>query len=82
MTSKEKWELWRKYPKVWEMFEEFNGITQEDDEAWRRLIDRVEQLNAIYRLPVVRELLKETVGDLEKISLKRAGKICRGETDG
>lgn len=71
MTYQEKQELWGKYPKVWELFEEFNGITQEDDEAWRRLIDRAERLDAVYGLPVVQELLKETVDDLEKISLKR-----------
>lgn len=71
MTHQEKQELWGKYPKVWELFEEFNGIIQEDDEAWRRLIDRAERLDAVYGLPVVQELLKETVDDLEKISLKR-----------
>lgn len=71
MTHQEKQELWKKYPKVWELFEEFNGITQEDDEAWHRLVERVEQLNAVYGLPVVQELLRETVDDLEKISLKR-----------
>lgn len=71
MTHQEKQELWGKYPKVWELFEEFNGIIQEDDEAWRRLIDRAEWLDAVYGLPVVQELLKETVDDLEKIFLKR-----------
>lgn len=72
MTHGEKSVLWAVYPKVWEMFEEFNGITMEpeDDDAWERLIDRTDQIGA-GGSPVLHQLLIETVGDLEKIAKKR-----------
>lgn len=73
MTHQEKQRLWGRYPEVWEMFVEFNGIIQEDDEAWGRLIGRAHQIMDAYDLPVVRELLITTVDDLEKISKKRRG---------
>ena len=37
------------------------------------LVDRADQINDAYRLPVVKQLLIETVGQLEKISRKRGG---------
>lgn len=73
MTHQEKQRLWGRYPEVWEMFVEFNGITKEDDEAWGRLIDRAHQIMGTYDLPVVMELLITTVDDLENISKKRRG---------
>ncbi len=73
MTHQEKTELWERYPEVWEMFVEFNGITQEDGGAWKRLVDRADQINDAYHLPVVEQLLIETVDQLEKISRKRGG---------
>ena len=73
MTYQEKMLLWKQYPQVGEMFVEFNDITQEDGDAWKRLVDRADQINDAYRLPVVKQLLIETVGQLEKISRKRGG---------
>lgn len=73
MTYQEKMLLWKQYPQVWEMFVEFNDITQEDGDAWKRLVDRADQINDAYHLPVVEQLLIETVGQLEKISRKRGG---------
>ncbi len=74
MTHGEKSALWAVYPKVWEMFEEFNGITMEpeDDDAWERLIDRTDQIGADGS-PMLRQLLIETVVDLEKIAKKKRG---------
>jgi len=73
VTYQEKMLLWKQYQQVWEMFVEFNDITQEDGDAWKRLVDRADQINDAYRLPVVKQLLIETVGQLEKISRKRGG---------
>lgn len=74
MTSREKRALWTVYPEVWEMFEEFNGITFEpvDDDAWARLVDRTDQIGA-GGSPILRQLLIDTVDDLEKIARKRRG---------
>lgn len=71
MTHQEKTELWERYPEVWELFVEFNGIVQEDDVAWKSLADRAHQIGKDYGLPVVWELLTETVDQLEKISRRR-----------
>lgn len=73
MTSQEKRALWGVYPEVWGMFEEFNGITMEDSAAWSRLVDRADQIAATNRSPVLRQLLIDTVDDLEKIARKRRG---------
>ena len=74
VTHGEKSALWAVYPEVWEMFEEFNGITMEpeDDDAWERLIDRTDQIGADGS-PMLRQLLIETVVDLEKIAKKKRG---------
>ncbi|MCI9388355.1 MAG: hypothetical protein HFH54_01555 [Lachnospiraceae bacterium] len=74
MIQKEKRALWTVYPEVWEMFEEFNGITMEpcDDEAWARLVARTDQIGA-GGSQELRDLLIETVADLEKIAEKRRG---------
>lgn len=73
MTYQEKMQLWKQYPEVWGLFVEFNDITQEDGDAWKRLVDRADQINDAYRLPVAEQLLIETVDQLEEISRKRGG---------
>lgn len=72
MTHEEKRVLWGLYPEVWEMFMEFNGITMEDDDAWARLVDKADQLGADGS-SILRQLLTDTVEDLEKIAEKRRG---------
>lgn len=71
MMHEEKKILWEKYPDVWEMYEEFNGITQEDEEAWERLIDRAHAISHKHNLPEVNLILQETVYELDRISRKR-----------
>ena len=73
MTHEEKKILWERYPEVWTMFEEYNGILQEDQDAWKRLVDRAEELREKYHTEIDM-LLQETVGELEKISRRREGK--------
>lgn len=70
MTYEEKKGLWERYPEVWTMFEEYNGILQEDQEAWERLVEHAKKLQEQYHEEVDR-ILQETVGELEKISRRR-----------
>lgn len=73
MKHEEKKILWERYPEVWAMFEEYNSILQEDQGAWKRLVDRAGELREKYHTEVDK-LLQETVGELEKISRRREGK--------
>lgn len=70
MTYEEKKVLWERYPEVWIMFEEYNGILQEDQEAWARLVEHAKKLQEQYHAEVDR-ILQETIGELEKISRRR-----------
>lgn len=70
MTHEEKKILWKRYPEVWIMFEEYNNILQEDQDAWKRLVDRAGELREKYHAEID-TLLQETVGELEKISKRR-----------
>lgn len=72
MTYLEKQELWRRHPQVWELFVEFNDIVQEDDEAWGRLVDRADQIREVYG-PEIKELLIDTVDQLDRMARKRRG---------
>lgn len=73
MTHEERKILWERYPEVWAMFEEYNSILQEDQGAWKRLVDRAGELREKYHAEID-ALLQETVGELEKISRRREGK--------
>ena len=73
MKHEKKKILWERYPEVWAMFEEYNSILQEDQEAWKRLVDRAGELREKYHTEVDK-LLQETVRELEKISRRREGK--------
>lgn len=70
MTHEEKKILWKRYPEVWTMFEEYNGILQEDQDSWKRLVDQAGELRKKYHTEIDM-LLQETVGELEKISRRR-----------
>ena len=72
MTHEEKKVLWKRYPKIWTLFEEYNSILQEDQKGWKRLVDQAEELRKKYHAEVDR-ILQETVGELEKISRRREG---------
>ena len=71
MTSEEKRALWRLYPEVWGLLEEFNGILAEDDGAWARLVDEAQRIGGAYGSATVWDLLSETLTDLEKMDKKR-----------
>lgn len=71
MTAAEKQVLWKLYPEVWDLFVEFNGILQEDDEVWRRLVDRATEIGIRHNSETVNRLLQETLLELDVISRRR-----------
>lgn len=70
MKHEEKKILWKRYPEVWTLFEKYNGILQEDQGAWERLVDEAVEIRKKYHAEVDR-ILQETVGELEKISRRK-----------
>lgn len=71
MTGPMRQFLWEQYPEVREIFEEFNDITQEDDEAWSRLLNRCNVLRGRYPAKEAEEAILDMVGELERMSKKR-----------
>lgn len=70
MTHEEKKKLWERYPEAWALFEKYNGILQEDQGAWERLVEEAGEIRKKYHAEVDR-ILQETAGELEKISRRK-----------
>lgn len=66
-----KQDVWEQYPQVWGLFVDFNQITQEDEEAWHRLVEEAHRIDREHDLLAVRNMLTEVVGELDLISRKR-----------
>lgn len=74
MTAAERQFLWGQYPKVREMYEEYNGILLEDDRAWENLVEKCHEIADFYHGNMVVEiLLSDAAYQLEKLSRKRRG---------
>lgn len=74
MTAAERRFLWNQYPKIMEMFEEYNSILLEDDGAWGRLVNRCHGIADSYHGDMIVEmLLADAVYQLEKLAKKRKG---------
>lgn len=71
MTAAEKQVLWKLHPEIWDLFVEFNGILQEDDEVWGRLVDRATEIGRRHNSETVNRLLQETLLELDVISRRR-----------
>ena len=75
MTGREAKSLWNLYPDVRSLFEEYNDILLEDDQAWKDLTERAE---AMIQEPGCTELKEKlilyTVAELERMAKKRRGR--------
>lgn len=74
MRQEKRLRLWKRYPKVREMFEAYNGVLQEEEDAWERLVEQAGELREEYRSELD-EILRDTVMELDKISRKRKGDL-------
>lgn len=65
--TKEQWEeKWRQCPKARELFEEFNGIILEDEQAWTCLEKRMDGI-----MTDTKQLLMDVAWELEQLAKRR-----------
>lgn len=72
MTAQEREALWKEYLEVRVLFEEFNDVLLEDDQAWFRLVGKCHEIREKYlESDVIELILLDAVFELEKLSKKR-----------
>ena len=72
MTGKELEKLWELYPEVRELYEQYNDILVEDDQAWKELTGRAEELLRQSNTDLKTTVILETVRQLEFLARRRA----------
>ena len=72
MTGKELEKLWELYPEVRELYEQYNDILVEDDQAWKELTGRAEELIRQSTTDLKTTVILETVRQLEFLARRRA----------
>lgn len=71
LTLQERKALWKEYPEVQEVYEEFNDILLEEDGAWKRVMERCHGIREKYQTKQVEAILLDTVWQLECLAKKR-----------
>lgn len=71
MTGKELLKLWELYPEARELYERYNEIRLEDDQAWKELVDTAEELIQNSSSDLSQEVILETVRQLEYLAKRR-----------
>ena len=72
MTGKELEKLWELYPEVRELYEQYNDILVEDDQAWKELTGRAEELIRQSNTDLKTTVILEKVRQLEFLARRRA----------
>ena len=72
MTGKELEKLWELYPEVRELYEQYNDILVEDDQAWKELTGRAEELIRQSNTDLKTTVILETVRQLVFLARRRA----------
>lgn len=72
MTGKELEKLWELYPEVRELYEQYNDILVEDDQAWKELTGRAEELIRQSNTDLKTTVILETGRQLEFLARRRA----------
>ena len=72
MTGKELEKLWELYPEVRELYEQYNDILVEDDQAWKELTGRAEELIRQSNTDLKTTVILETVRQLEFLARMRS----------
>ena len=72
MTGQELTKLWELYPEVRELYEQYNDILVEDDQAWKELTGRAEELIRQSNTDLKTTVILETVRQLEFLARRRA----------
>ncbi len=71
MTGQELTKLWELYPEVRELYEQYNDILVEDDQAWKELTGRAEELIRQSKTDLKTTVILETVRQLESLAKRR-----------
>ena len=71
MTGQELTKLWELYPEVRELYEQYNDILVEDDQAWKELTGRAEELIRQSKTDLKTTVILETVRQLESRAKRR-----------
>lgn len=71
LTPQERKTLWKEYPEVQELYEEFNDILLEDDGTWERVVEHCHEIKKKYQTKQVEAVLLDTVWQLECLAKKR-----------
>lgn len=71
MTGQELTKLWELYPEVRELYEQYNDILVEDDQAWKELTGRAEELIRQSKTDLKTTVILETVRELESLAKRR-----------
>lgn len=80
MTGKERERLWAKYPEARKIYEEYNEIRLEDEEAWLSLVESSDKVIKAYNgNPQIKRAMADVVSELDALAKRRAG-YTRGET--
>ena len=71
MTGQELTKLWELYPEVRELYEQYNDILVEDDQAWKELTGRAEELIRQSKTDLKTTVILEKVRQLESLAKRR-----------
>ena len=71
MTGQELVKFWELYPEVRELYEQYNDILVEDDQAWKELTGRAEELIRQSKTDLKTTVILETVRQLEYLAKRR-----------
>jgi hypothetical protein len=71
MTGQELVKFWELYPEVRELYEQYNDILVEDDQAWKELTGRAEELIRQSKTDLKTTVILETVRQLESLAKRR-----------
>ena len=72
MTGKELTKLWELYPEARGLYEQYNDILLEDDDAWKELTGTAENLIRKSSTELHTIVILETVRQLEILAKRRA----------
>ena len=71
MTGQDLVKFWELYPEVRELYEQYNDILVEDDQAWKELTGRAEELIRQSKTDLKTTVILETVRQLESLAKRR-----------
>lgn len=83
LRQEEREALWKIYPEIRTLFEEYNAILLEDDEAWKHLAENCDRVEVMYHgSDLIKVMLLDLVRQLEQMARKRRGIVYEADKNG